>query len=53
MTLTNRITYIDALKGLAIILVLWGHIAEISMRIGYPPFFGMYTSFHMPLFFFL
>lgn len=49
----TRITYIDALKGLAIILVVWGHIAEKSMGINGTPFNWMYGSFHMPLFIFL
>ena len=49
----NRILYIDALKGLAIILVVWGHIAEKSMGIENMPFNWMYGSFHMPLFIFL
>lgn len=48
-----RINYIDALKGLAIILVVWGHIAEKSMGIENMPFNWMYGSFHMPLFIFL
>lgn len=48
-----RISYIDALKGLAIILVVWGHIAEKSMGIENMPFNWMYGSFHMPLFIFL
>lgn len=51
--MANRITYIDALKGLAIILVVWGHIAEKSMGIEGMPFNRMYGSFHMPLFIFL
>lgn len=48
-----RISYIDALKGLAILLVVWGHIAEKSMGIENMPFNWMYGSFHMPLFIFL
>ena len=51
--MTKRITYIDALKGLAIILVVWGHIAEKSMGVENMPFNYMYGSFHMPLFIFL
>lgn len=51
--MTKRITYIDALKGLAIILVVCGHIAEKSMGIENSPFNRMYGSFHMPLFIFL
>lgn len=49
----RRITYIDALKGLAIVLVVCGHIAEKSMGINDTPFNSMYGSFHMPLFVFL
>lgn len=48
-----RIHYIDQLKGLAIILVVLGHIAEKSMGIEEAPFNFMYQSFHMPLFLFL
>lgn len=51
--MNNRITYIDALKGLAIILVVWGHVAEKSMGVEVMPFNRMYGSFHMPLFIFL
>lgn len=51
--MNNRIIYIDALKGLAIILVVWGHIAEKSMGIENTSFNWMYSSFHMPLFIFL
>lgn len=51
--MNDRIAYIDALKGLAIILVVWGHIAEKSMGIENMPFNWMYGSFHMPLFIFL
>ena len=48
-----RIEYIDKLKGLAIILVVMGHIAEKSMGITTTPFNIFYSSFHMPLFMFL
>lgn len=51
--MTKRISYIDALKGLAIILVVCGHIAEKSMGMDNTPFNRMYGSFHMPLFIFL
>ena len=51
--MNTRIAYIDALKGLAIILVVWGHIAEKSLGINGTPFNWMYGSFHMPLFIFL
>lgn len=49
----RRLDYIDSLKGLAIVLVVWGHIAEKSMGIVGQPFNLMYSSFHMPLFMFL
>lgn len=49
----DRIEYIDKLKGLAIILVVMGHIAEKSMNITTSPFNVFYSSFHMPLFMFL
>lgn len=51
--MNTRITYIDAMKGLAITLVVLGHIAEKSMGINGTPFNYMYGSFHMPLFMFL
>lgn len=43
----NRITYVDFAKGLAMLLVLIGHINT------YPFFKQMIYSFHMPLFFIL
>lgn len=43
--MNNRITYIDALKGLAIIFVAWGHVAEKSMGVEGMPFNRMYGSF--------
>lgn len=49
----ERIEYVDKLKGLAIILVVMGHIAEKSMNITTTPFNIFYGSFHMPLFMFL
>lgn len=50
---TNRIEYIDKLKGIAIVLVVMGHMAEKSMLIKDIPFNHFYGSFHMPLFMFL
>ena len=47
--MVNRIAYIDALKGLAIILVVWGHIAEKSMGIENMPFNWMHGSVYIPL----
>lgn len=51
--MNNRINYIDQLKGLAILLVVMGHVAEISMNITATPFNIFKGSFHMPLFMFL
>lgn len=48
-----RIEYIDKLKGLAIILVVMGHVAEKGIGINDTPFNIFYSSFHMPLFMFL
>lgn len=47
----SRLTYPDNLKGLAIILVVMGHIIG-SMSI-YGPIIHFIDSFHMPLFMFL
>ena len=48
-----RIEYIDKLKGLAIVLVVMGHVLEWGMGIkdSYANIF--YAGFHMPLFMFL
>src|SRR5574344_539642 len=48
-----RIQYIDKLKGMAILLVVMGHLAEKSMGITNSVFNLLYGSFHMPLFMFL
>jgi len=46
----KRIEYIDALKGFAIFLVIWGHI--IIQLGSYPnTTYSIIYSFHMPLFF--
>ena len=50
---TNRIEYIDKLKGIAIICVVMGHLSEKSMLIKDIPFNHFYGSFQMPLFMFL
>lgn len=46
----SRITYIDQLRGFAILLVVMGHALEHN---GYhqSPLFNLIYSFHMPLFF--
>lgn len=49
----QRVEYIDKLKGMTIMLVVMGHLAEHSMGINDAPFNVMYGSFHMPLFMFL
>ena len=48
----KRLEFIDALKGFAIFLVIWGHVI---MQLGaYPNFiYSIIYSFHMPLFFIL
>ena len=45
--MSNRIEYIDQLKGFAIILVVMGHVAEKSMNITTTPFNEFYGSFHI------
>lgn len=44
--MAKRITYFDLAKGLGIILVVLGHISDISEELR-----GWISSFHMPLFF--
>lgn len=48
-----RIGYIDKLKGMAIMLVVMGHVAELGCGMSDTAFNVMYNSFHMPLFMFL
>ena len=48
-----RIDYVDKLKGLAIILVVMGHVMEQSFGINDMFSNWTYMSFHMPLFIFL
>lgn len=50
----QRIEYIDALKGLAIFFVLWGHSLQYLKNEAdffHNPIFEFIYSFHMPLFF--
>ena len=47
MEQTKRITYIDAAKGLGIVLIVFGHIASNDALRQY------IYSFHVPVFFFL
>ena len=49
----QRLEYFDKLKGMAILLVVMGHLAEHSINIVGSPFNALYASFHMPLFMFL
>lgn len=48
-----RVSYIDNLKGFAILWVIMGHVAEKSIGLCQTPFNCFYSSFHMPLFMFL
>lgn len=51
---TQRLEYIDELKGLAILLVVMGHIMEFCLYSGKTSFLhDAIYSFHMPLFAFL
>lgn len=50
----NRIAYIDALRGFAILLVIVGHLIQFNYSSGIEnPIFNIIYSFHMPLFFFI
>ena len=56
--LKKRLRYIDAMRGLAILLVVFSHVtnAYVKMPITNPSFSGVYymmTMFRMPLFFFV
>lgn len=46
----KRIEWLDDLKGIAIIFVVIGHVAEKSFGVNGVFFNHFYTSFHMPLF---
>ncbi len=48
-----RILFIDKLKGVAIIFVVMGHVAEFGVGVKDTLFNQFYASFHMPLFMFL
>lgn len=48
--MSKRINYIDYMRGIAIILVVMGHLIQFN---GFPtsnPVFEFIYSFHMPLF---
>lgn len=49
----NRIQYIDRLKGIAILLVVMGHIPLFCYHTGIECMDRFIGSFHMPLFMFL
>ena len=52
--MSDRSKYLDSLRGLAIILVVIGHIIQYNYEEGLMnPIFNIIYSFHMPLFFFL
>ena len=48
MMMLQRISWLDTVKGLAILLVVLGHVTFLPM-----PVLGVIYAFHMPLFFFL
>lgn len=49
----QRISYIDKLRGFAILLVVMGHITQLSLDIKNSAFNYFYNSFHVPLFIFI
>lgn len=49
----NRIDYIDRMKGLAIFLVVLGHVYMFSFNKSESVLPSIIGSFHMPLFMFL
>lgn len=54
--LKNRVGYIDALRGIAILFVVFGHLELFSYQtasIAEDPFLSFITTFNMPLFFFI
>lgn len=53
MIMERRIDYIDRLKGLAIILVVMGHIYGMAFALSDDVVYRVISSFHMPLFMFL
>ena len=51
---TERVDWIDALKGFAILLVIVGHLIQTNYQSGIGnTIFNIIYSFHMPLFFFI
>ena len=51
--MNDRIQYIDRLKGLAILLVVIGHLMAFCTHGERNPIYEVICSFHMPLFMFL
>lgn len=51
--MNNRIQYIDRLKGMAILLVVIGHLMAFCTRGERNPIYEVICAFHMPLFMFL
>ena len=50
----NRLIYLDALRGFAILLVVVGHLIQYNYQSALDdPIFNAIYSFHMPLFFFI
>lgn len=52
--MSSQLTYFDVLKGIAIFLVVMGHVIVFCVRgIDATPHFKFIGSIHMPLFFFI
>lgn len=52
--MNNRLTYFDVLKGIAIFMVVVGHVITMCIReIDRTPLFKFVAEIHMPLFFFI
>lgn len=51
--MTQRIDYVDRMKGLAIFLVVMGHVYYFAFDRSASLVFRLISSFHMPLFMFL
>lgn len=51
--MSNRISYFDQMKGVAIILVVVGHIMQFSFGYNQSDVVRMLGIFHMPIFFYI